>query len=173
MLALAGGTIVEAVLGSSYASGTGAEIGRLVALLSPWAVASVGIAVTFPLLFVHGRGWWLPLLAVVVVVLQIPLAWLGQTLFGLSGIALGLALTTGLILVVMLAALGSAVRVIAGLAVASAIVGAITLAAFVPPWALLAPVAGAVFGAALFVVLLALLRPPPLREAWRYLRALT
>ena len=105
--------------------------------------------------------------------LQIPLAWLGQTLFGLSGIALGLALTTGLILVVMLAALGSAVRVIAGLAVASAIVGAITLAAFVPPWALLAPVAGAVVGAALFVVLLAVLRPPPLREAWRYLRALT
>ena len=173
VLALAGGTIVEALLGSSYASGTGVEIGRLVALLSPWAVASVGIAVTFPLLFVHGRGWWLPLLAVVVVVLQIPLAWLGQTLFGLSGIALGLALTTGLILVVMLAALGSAVRVVAGLAVASAIVGAITLAAFVLPWALLAPVAGAVVGAALFVVLLAVLRPPPLREAWRYLRALT
>ena len=63
VLALAGGTIVEALLGPSYGSATGAEIGELVAVLSPWAVASVGISVTFPLLFVHGRGWWLPLLA--------------------------------------------------------------------------------------------------------------
>ena len=136
------------VLGSSYASDAARRSGGSSRVLSPWAVASVGIAVTFPLLFVHGRGWWLPLLAVVVLVLQVPLAWLGQTLFGLSGIALALALTTGLILVVMLAALGSAVRVIAGLAVAGATSAPSTLAAFLLPWALLAPVAGAVVGAA-------------------------
>ena len=91
----------------------------------------------------------------------------------MNGIAISLALTTGLILVVMLAALGSAGRVLAGLGVATAIVGAVAAAAFVPPWALLEPVAGAVAGAALFVAILAVLRPPPLRAAWRYLRALT
>ena len=109
-------------------------------LLSPWAVATVGISVTFPLLFVHGRGWWLPILAVAVIGLQIPLARLGQVTLGLEGIALSLAITTGLILVVMLAALGSARRVLTGLAMASAIVGAIALVAFLPPWALLDPV---------------------------------
>ena len=72
VLALAGGTLIEALLGPSYASTTGAEIGRLVVILSPWAVASVGISVTFPLLFVHGRGWWLPILAVAVIGLQVP-----------------------------------------------------------------------------------------------------
>jgi hypothetical protein len=49
------------VLGPSYASSAGAEIGRLVVVLSPWPVATVGISVTVPLLFVHGRGWWLPI----------------------------------------------------------------------------------------------------------------
>jgi hypothetical protein len=173
VLALGGGTLIGGLLGPSYAGTTGAEIGRLVVLLSPWAVASVGISVTYPLLFVHGRGWWLPILAVAVIGLQVPLARLGQVTLGLDGIALSLAITTGLILVVMLASLGSARRVLTGLAVASAIVGAIALVAFLPPWALLDPVPGAVVGGLLFVTILAVLRPTPLLAAWRYLRALT
>jgi hypothetical protein len=173
VLALGGGTLIGGLLGPSYASATGAEIGRLVVLLSPWAVATVGISVTYPLLFVHGRGWWLPILAVAVIALQVPLARLGQMTLGLDGIALSLAITTGLILVVMLAALGSAKRVLAGLAVASSIVGAVALVAFLPPWALLDPVPGAVVGGMLFVGILAGFRPPPLLAAWRYLRALT
>ena len=173
VLALAGGTLIESLLGPSYASATGAEIGRLVVVLSPWAVATVGISVTYPLLFVHGRGWWLPILAVAVIGLQIPLARLGQATLGLEGIAVSLAITTGLILVVMLTSLGSARRVLTGLAMASAIVGAVALAAFLPPWALLDPLAGAVVGGVLFVAILAVLRPPPLLAAWRYLRALT
>jgi hypothetical protein len=48
-------------------------------------------------------------------------------------IAVSLAITTGLILVVMLTALGSARRVPTGLAVASAIVGAFALVAYLPP----------------------------------------
>jgi hypothetical protein len=92
---------------------------------------------------------------------------------GLEGIALSLAITTGLILVVMLTALGSARRVLSGLAVAVAIVGAVALVAFLPPWALLDPVPGAVVGGMLFVTILAVLRPSPLLAAWRYLRALT
>jgi hypothetical protein len=173
VLTLAGGTIVEALLGTSYTGEAGTEIGRLVAVLSPWAIASVGIAVTFPLLFVHGRGWWLPVLSVLVIVLQFPLAWLGQAALGLDGIALSLALTTGLILAVMLASLGSLRRVTAGLLVAVATIAAIDVAAFVVPGALLEPVAAALLGAVLFVAILGALRPPPLRDAWRYLRALT
>ena len=91
---------------------------------------------------------------------------------GLEGIAVSLAITTGLILVVMLTALGSARRVLSGLAVASAIVGGVALVAFLPPWALLDPVPGAVGGGILFVTILAVLRPRPLLAAWRYLRAL-
>ena len=73
----------------------------------------------------------------------------------------------------MLAALGSALAVLAGLGVATAIVAAIAAAAFLPPWALLEPVAAAIVGAVLFVAIVAAVRPPPLRAAWRYLRALT
>jgi hypothetical protein len=98
------------VLGPSYASSAGAEIGRLVVVLSPWAVATVGISVTVPLLFVHG-----------------------PRLVAADRIAVSLAITTGLILVVMLTALGSARRVPTGLAVASAIVGAFALVAYLPP----------------------------------------
>jgi hypothetical protein len=46
---------------------------------------------------------------------------------------MSLAITTGLILVVMLTALGWARRVPTGLAVASAIVGAFALVAYLPP----------------------------------------
>lgn len=173
VFALAGEAIIEALLGSSYASETGAEVGRLVAVLSPWAVASVGVSVTFPLLFVHGRGWWLPLLSVGVVALHVPLAVLGEAVLGLDGLALSLAVTMSVILGVMLAALGSARRVGSGLAVATAIVGVLALVAFVPPWLLLGPIAAAAVGASLYAFLVVVLRPPPLREAWRYLRALT
>jgi hypothetical protein len=46
---------------------------------------------------------------------------------------MSLAITTGLILVVMLTALGWARRVPTGLAVASATVGAFALVAYLPP----------------------------------------
>ena len=173
VFAVAGGAIVEALLGSSYATETGTEVGRLVALLSPWAIASVGVSVTFPLLFVHGRGWWLPLLSVGVVVLHLAVALVSEALLGLDGLALSLTFTTGVILLVMLAALGSAWRVLAGLSFATAIVGAIAGGAFVLPWALLEPVPAAIVGAVVYVTLLLVVRPKPLRAAWRYLRALT
>ena len=64
VLALAGERVARLALGSSYGGGTGAELGRLVAYLSPWMVASVALSVAFPLLFVRGRARWLPLLAV-------------------------------------------------------------------------------------------------------------
>src|SRR5207245_2033768 len=55
IFALAGGNVVEAVLGGAYGSGVGTEVGRLVVVFSPWIVAAVGVTVTFPLAFVSGR----------------------------------------------------------------------------------------------------------------------
>jgi hypothetical protein len=173
VFALAGEPIVRSLLGDEYGSDVGTELGRLVVLLSLWAVASIGFSVTFPLLFVVGRGRGLPLLAVVVVAVHVPIAWLGQMLGGLDGLALSLALTTWLALAAMLARLGAVVPTVRGLLTAAAAVAAIALLAFAPPGIVLEPVAAAAAGLALYAVILATVRPPGLRAAWRYLRALT
>jgi hypothetical protein len=55
VFAVAGAGVVEAVLGHAYGGDVGTEVGRVVAVLSPWVIASVGVNVTFPLLFVVGR----------------------------------------------------------------------------------------------------------------------
>jgi hypothetical protein len=173
VVALAGEPIVRVLLGGQYGDDVGTELGRLIVLLSLWAVASVGFSVTFPLLFVAGRGKGLPLLAVVVVAVHVPIAWLGQVLGGLDGLALALALTTSVALGAMLARLGAVARTMRGLLTAAAIVAGIALAAFVPPGIVLEPVAAALAGLALYAGILATVRPRGLRAAWRYLRALT
>ena len=60
VFALAGGSLVEAALGSAFSGEIGSELGRLVVALSPWMVASIGVWVTFPLAFVAGRTRRLP-----------------------------------------------------------------------------------------------------------------
>ena len=143
----------------------------------PWAVASVGIAVTFPLLFVHGRGWWLPLLAAAWIALQFPLAWLGQTSCSAwTGSRFSLALTTGLILGVMLASLGSASsrwRRGSSWRSASDRRRRRRLRSSVPFGVARARPRRGRSARRLFVGILGATRPAPLREAWRYLRALT
>ena len=91
MFALAGGVLVEAVLGEAYAGDIGADIGRVVAVLSLWMIAAVGVAVTFPLAFVAGRTRALPWIALAALALQVPLAWLGSEVLELNGLALALA----------------------------------------------------------------------------------
>ena len=95
VFALAGGTLVESVLGAAYRGDAGGDVGRLVVALSPFIAVSVGFSLTFPLLFVRRRERLLPAIAVVALALQIPLAWLGARLFELEGLAAALALTTG------------------------------------------------------------------------------
>jgi hypothetical protein len=168
---LAGEPIVSTVLGPSYAEDVGAELGRLVAFLAPWSVAAVGFSVAFPLLFVAGPGNALPLAAIGLVALQVPLALAGQALAGLEGLELSMACTTGLLVAAVLARLHVLGPVARGVAVAAVVLGGVTLAAFVPPGLLLGPLAAAA-GLALYAGLLALLRPPGLVAAWRYLRAL-
>jgi hypothetical protein len=76
------------------------------------------------------------------------------------------------VLVAVLAELGVLAPVLRGLALAAATLAALVLAAFVPVALLLGPVAAATAGLALYVVLVAVLRPRGLRGAWDYLRAL-
>lgn len=173
VFALAGGEIAHLLLGSSYSSQVGAELGRLVVVLSLWAVVAVGVSVTFPLVFVAGRGRALPLIAIAAVLLQVVLAVAGQRLFGLDGLALALAITTAAVLAALLSGLGSLAPTVRGLALATLTVGVGALLAFMPPALLLPAAAAAAVGVVLYVALLALARPAGLLTAWRYLRALS
>lgn len=168
---LAGGRIVGTLLGSSYSSAAGDELGRLVVVLSLWAVASVGVSVTFPLVFVAGRSRTLPLIALAALALHVPVAWAGQRLLGLDGLALALAITTAAVLAVLLAQLHALAATARGLALASLAVAALAVVAFVPPALVLAPPAAAIVGLAAYAALVGLVRPAGLREAWQYLRA--
>ena len=169
---LAGGTIVHAVLGPGYSAAVGPELGRLVVAFSPWAVVSIGVSLTFPLLFVGGTGRRLPLLAVLTLLVQVPLALLGQLVLGLDGLALALAVTAAFVLAGLLRDLDAVQETSRGLAVASATVAVFTCVAFLPPSLVLPPLAAAAAGLAFYGIVLALWRPPPLREAWRYLQGL-
>ena len=90
-LAVAGGEMIEAVLGGSYSGDVGVEVGNLAVALSPWMIASIGVAVTFPLAFVAERTRRLPWIAIGALCLQVPLAWAGSNLLGLAGLATALA----------------------------------------------------------------------------------
>ena len=173
VFALAGGKVVSGVLGHSYAGDVGSEVGRLVVVMSPWMLAAVGVAVTFPLCFVVGRTRALPWVAVGVLVFQVPLAWAGERLLHLDGLAVSLAIATFIVLAVLLGelrVLGTALR---GLLVAGAIVGAISVLAFAVPAFGLGAIPSAAVGIALYVGIFALVRPSGLRQSWRYLRALS
>jgi hypothetical protein len=172
VLALVSEQIVQRVLGASYGGGTGAELGRLVVYLAPWMVASVAVTVTYPLVFVRGRGHWLPLLAASALAAQILAAWAGREAFGLAGVAAALALTTALVLAVLLARLGALARVAIGLALAALVCGGVAALAFGLPRLAVGPVPAAAVGLVAYAVVLAAWRPPGLRQAWTYLRTL-
>jgi hypothetical protein len=170
--AVAGGVVVEAILGSSYGGDVGTDLGRLVVSLSPWIIASIGVGVTFPLAFVAGRTGRLPWIAGGALALQVPLAALGETLLGLDGLALALACSTFAVLIGLLAELNALAGTARGLAFAAVFIGATSVAAFAPAAFLLGAIAAALVGLVLYVGALAVLRPQPLVRSWRYLRAL-
>jgi hypothetical protein len=172
VFALAGERVARAALGSSYGGGTGAQLGRLVVYLAPWMVVSVAVSVAFPLIFVRGRAWWLPVLALAALLAQVLVEWAGRAAFGLAGIAAGMAVTTGAVLVVLLAALGALAAALRGLAVAAVVCGGLAAIAFGVADALLDPVPAAVAGLAIYAAALASWRPAGLRAAWTYARAL-
>ena len=172
MFALAGGDLVEAVLGGAFGGEVGADLGQLVVALSPWIIASIGVAVTFPLAFVAERTRGLPWIALAALVLQVPLAWAGSSLLDLDGLALSIGLTTLAILGALLHELGAFAETMRRLGGAAAVVVALALASFVPPALVLGSIASALVGAIVYAALITLLRPRGLLAGWRYLRAL-
>ena len=173
VFALVGPQLAETVLGGSYGATVGEELGRLVVTLAPWMLVTVGIVGAFPLAFVVGRGRALPAAALAVVFVQLPLAWLGDAVAGVYGLACALAISTGVGLVLVLRILHAVQLTLRGLAGAAGVVSGLAVVAFVPPGLLLEPGIAAVCGTALFACAIAAVRPSGLRSAWTYLRALS
>ena len=172
IFAVAGADVMERVLGSQYGDDVGEEIGRLVLAMGPYMVASIGLSVTFPLLFVAGRSSRLPLVGLCVLLAHVPIAVAGQQLAGLYGLALALAVSTGLAFAWMLHILGALEATLRRLAVAVLVVAGSAALGFVPADALLGPAWAAVAGLVLAAAFILLTRPPGLTFAWRYLREL-
>ena len=172
VVALAGGPLVGRVLGDSYGGDVGDEVGRIVVVLAPWMVASVGVNVSFPLAFVAERLRLLPWIGAAALALQVLLAWIASELFELDGLAIALAASTLFVLAALLRELGALGDGLHGLATAAVVVGALALVAFLPPALVLGSSAAALAGLALYGGLVALLRPHSLSSSWSYLRAL-
>ena len=170
--ALAGGGIVEGVLGDAYGGDVGQEVARLVLVLSPWMVASVGVNVAFPLAFVAERLRPLPWIGAAALTLQVLLAWVFADLLDLDGLAIALTLSTLLVLLALLRELNALSEGIRGVAVAAATVAVFTVVAFVPASLVLGSLAAASVGLVAYSAVIALARPRGLRASWAYLRAL-
>lgn len=171
--ALAGADVVEAILGDAYGGDVGGEVGRLVALFGPWMAVTVGVSVAFPLMFVVERTRSLVWIGAAALAVQLLLAWGAQTVAGLDGLVLSLACSTGLVLACLLHELGAFAAAARGLGSATAVVALIAVVAFVPPALVLDSLAAATAGIVIYGALLAVIRPPGLRTAWSYLRALS
>ncbi len=164
--------MAKLALGSSYGGTTGTELGRLVAYLAFWMTVSVAFSVAFPLLFVLGRARMLPLLAVAALAVQVPLAWAGSAIAGLAGIAVGLAITTSGILLVLLLALDALAATLRGLVSAALVCGLTAAVVFGAASLVVSALPAAVIGVIAYAAVLGLWRPSGLRSAWVYLRGL-
>jgi O-antigen/teichoic acid export membrane protein len=172
VFAVAGGSLLRAVLGSAYGADVGSDLGLLVLAFGPFMVVSAAFSVTFPLVFVDRRERALPFIAIGALAVQLPLAWLLGRELGLYGLAAALTVTTFGLLVVTLVELGALAGVLRGLAIATATFVAVAGAAFGLSALLLPDAVAAVIGVVGYAALLALVRPRGLRAAWAYLHAL-
>ncbi len=174
VFALVGDRVVGAVLGSEYGGETGNELGRLIALLGLWMAASVGVTITFPLLFVAARERRLPAVAIATLALHVLVAWLAIEAWELDGAVVALTVTTLAILVALLALLSLPVLtgVARGLGLAALATGGLAVLAFGAADVVAGAVVASLAGLALFAALLVATRSLGLRDAWAYLRAL-
>jgi hypothetical protein len=174
VFALVGDRLVRAALGSAYEGDAGDEIGRLIVLLGPWMAASIGVTITFPMLFVAGRERRLPLLAVAALALHVLVTWAAVEAFELDGAALGLTVTTVVVLVALLLLLSPQVLATSarGLGLGAAAAGGLAVLAFGASAAVLPDAGAALLGAILFGGALFALRGRGLQQAWGYLRTL-
>ncbi len=172
LFAVAGEPIVAWVLGADYTAAVGTELGRLVALFAPWMVAAIGFSVTLPLVFVAESDRRLVLLGVLVVAVQVPLAVVGQALFGLTGLVLALACTTAIAFAGLLHLFRATGEALLGVGKAAAVVGALAVAAFVVAALVPSAEASGLLGLGLYALALVVVRPGGLTSAARYLRTL-
>jgi O-antigen/teichoic acid export membrane protein len=174
VFALVGDRLIQAALGPAYEGEAGNEIGGLIVLLGPWMATSIGVTITFPMLFVAGRDRRLPLLAVAALVLHGVVTWIAVSLFELDGAAVALTVSTLVVLVVLLLLLSPQVlsEGARGLLLGAAITGGLALAAFGVASALLPEATAAAVGAVVFAALLLATRGLGLQQAWGYLRTL-
>ena len=135
MFALVGERIVHAALGPEYEGAAGDEIGRLIVLLGPWMAVSIGVTITFPMLFVANKARRLPLLAIGALLLDVVLTWTAVDAFELDGAALALTVSTLFVLAVLLVLLSPRVLAESGrrLALGAAAIGALALVSFAVP----------------------------------------
>jgi hypothetical protein len=174
VFALVGGRLVGAVLGNAYGGDVGRELGHLVVYLALWMLAWVAFAVTFPLVFVAEKRWTLVPLAAVGFLLCIPIGLGLRSLWGLSGLAIALGVSTfviaaGLMATISLSTLSIAALGLARLALA---VGAAAAIAFGGLSLLLSPVPAALIGVLIYAALMFALRSLGLSAAWTYVRGL-
>ena len=175
VFALVGDDIVHAALGPAYEGSAGSEIGRLIVLLGPWMATSIGVTITFPMIFVAGRER--PLASPrrhFASLLHVVVASLAVSAFELAGAALALTISTGLVLVSLLLLLSPQVLQAGarGLVLGAAVIGGLALVAFGAADAVLPAEPAAVVGAVAFCAMLVAARGLGLRQAWVYLRTL-
>jgi hypothetical protein len=96
----------------------------------------------------------------------------GRAWFGLAGIAAGMAVTTAVVLLVLLWPLGALVATLRGVLTAALACGGLAALAFGVPHVVLGALSTALVGLALYVVALLAWRPAGLRNAWAYTRTL-
>jgi hypothetical protein len=128
--------------------------------------------VTLPLLFVQNRTQGLLGVALAVFAAHVPLAWLGQTVAGLAGLSLALAVTTLGTLALMLRRLHAVGPTLVALGLAAATVAVVACVAFLVPAIVVRPGLAAAVGLAVYAAALLAIRPAGLVGSWRYLRAL-
>ena len=172
VFAVGGAAISEYVLGAAYGHDVGSQIGQLVVALAPFMVVSVALSVTFPLVFIAGREARLPVVAVAVLGVHLPLAVIGQTVAGLWGLSFALALSTALAAVWLLGLLHAVRATVGDLLTATVVVGAIAGGVFAVGALLLSPPAAATLALLVYVGIMVVLRPPGLARSWDYLRDL-
>src|SRR3954454_20517578 len=174
VFAIVGGSIVQFVLGDAYSGHVGRELGHLVAYLSPWMVAWVGFAVTFPLVFVAGRRKVLVPLAAFGFLICIPLGLALRTAWGLPGIAIAVGLATLVIALGLMAALSWRSFAIAsvGLARLSLVLGAAAALTFGGLALALPDAAAALLGLVAYGMIVFSTRSLGLSDALAYVRGL-
>jgi hypothetical protein len=174
VFALVGGRIVQFVLGNRYRGEVGRELGHLVVYLSPWMVAWVGFAVTFPLVFVAGRRRVLIPLALLGFAVCIPLGLGLRAVWGLSGIAIAIGLAALVIALGLMAAISMRALVVAavGLARLALAIAAASALAFGGLSLALPAIPAALLGVMVYALVIFSIRSFGLTDAWTYVRGL-